>query len=1408
MIPSSPLKKEDFFQITNLQNKKDVFELKPSSDIFITRHSAKQFIVFICFFIVVMISSFLQTNVLNSSRSNEYVKNFYGQYTLNQYNLLSEIENTSKFLVKSLYFLNRNKLNLTNEISYIPITDLRIRVRKICYNNDINCENKAPFNTIANNTYLHNPEAKEFLKFISIFQANLTLEIYLKTIDQLIIENFFAGDTKEIKFDVSFYNPTTNMITYSELTYTISPIGVVTKIFNNFTFRYNYYQFSLDKFRAVCEVIFVFFYVFYFLADLITVYYQIKHSKIIIEKSYSNDRLGLPSEIKKNRCYLFLYQICHGVWKHFTKLGNLINLFSNIIGFFIILFWLLYINNSDIFSTLKNIDYKKLEQGKADIEYFHNFNRKLESQKELQNIGYYYLVGAFLFFQIMKLIFDFMRFFEIGNFYVFLIRNVFKKVILFLLFLFIFFATFAIFLKNIFGLSIGVLSDGYTAGLYLFQILLSNDSQIEAMWKAAPLITTFFYIIYFLLIVFILINVFLVITKNEFLTNDQVLQEARARKTPIKKNPFDYKLCIIAKLKILYRNFKLLLLKCFNRKKYDSWKKELEDFQEQIDKESNIFSEIDFNTEFKNFLSESNKSNKTETDVERFSRKKDKMKKFVIFIWRTLVMTITFVIFSVLIVYYFDSSTNFSVINNVRNKVALTPSPPEPSDFVYSNILEIKSRFQSLNFLENIFPSYFSKFIYIDDINSTTENNSINYAILNNVYLVNNLIRLTIRKRKFEPIPSLLTTLFPYSILPTFSRNAQKNDFENTTDVFIPQLNKTIHYIPEESYQNLGGYVIYEQPSNDSFNKLIVGLRESGFLDMGLNSIIVDFILVSFQEKGRFLKTNIYFEVDDSGKIETNVYVMSFFRNAKEGVYDVLILTTIALISIFYLLFFAKSLRDVFSRKHNYDTWYTLYIRNRLPSVLLYHREMKSAEILRKIKFIFNYRIMINFSFLLFGGGFLIAVGIYDLKIFFFEANAMIFNKSVKNFIYEQVFLTPNSNSDIISHYGSEMNKTSQIVITNAFVLFFATCTAFVLTAKIIFYYSKNENFNLIIQTLRLAFMDFLLILIIFLAILIAFVVCTYFSFGVQYSDFNSFDACYYNLLVPMVYFENLGVNYSGEDKVIFLMLVLPFFITFRLVWLNLIISILFKHFKLFHDKKIKIDDENKFKLSFKDFFYISLDLLRIMKKKHTININQRKNQEIILQTLEKVNVHLPFISMKNSVKNSDRLKNVNVWADVCSEEIKYEYDSRKFLKDKCDEIIKNIMNSADEFGEDANYLQLNQITFKRVPIEFELRKVFWEYFRIAHLYLHRYDYYLQHKIDEIMKIRKLKELKNELNKLHIEKKGSKKISKKDKNENEALENLTNKEIVLKLEENIKIIKQLKEEENYLNNLLFKTDTT
>lgn len=164
---------------------------------------------------------------------------------------------------------------------------------------------------------------------------------------------------------------------------------------------------------------------------------------------------------------------------------------------------------------------------------------------------------------------------------------------------------------------------------------------------------------------------------------------------------------------------------------------------------------------------------------------------------------------------------------------------------------------------------------------------------------------------------------------------------------------------------------------------------------------------------------------------------------------------------------------------------------------------------------------------------------------------------------------------------------------------------------------------------------------------------------------------------------------------------------------------------------------------------------------------------------------------MKNTLRVADKSTNINVWASLSAEEILFESEYRSILKDKCDEIIKNLMKMENDF-EDTTYFKLKKGSTARIPIEFELRKTYWEYFRVGHLYLSRYDSYFKMKIDDIIE-------KNKIEASLINQKDDKENEGKNF-EKEEEENL--KSLYREFEDKLLELKKLKEIEDELKKKL------
>ena len=86
------------------------------------------------------------------------------------------------------------------------------------------------------------------------------------------------------------------------------------------------------------------------------------------------------------------------------------------------------------------------------------------------------------------------------------------------------------------------------------------------------------------------------------------------------------------------------------------------------------------------------------------------------------------------------------------------------------------------------------------------------------------------------------------------------------------------------------------------------------------------------------------------------------------------------------------------------------------------------------------------------------------------------------------------------------------------------------------------------------------------------------------------------------------------------------------------------------------------------------------------------------------------------------------VWASICTEEIKNEIQTREFYKEKCNSIIKEYFNEICN-GDFSYFIVLNKDE-ERKCVEYQLRYTYWNYFRIANLHLLNYSQFFRAKIN------------------------------------------------------------------------------
>ena len=101
---------------------------------------------------------------------------------------------------------------------------------------------------------------------------------------------------------------------------------------------------------------------------------------------------------------------------------------------------------------------------------------------------------------------------------------------------------------------------------------------------------------------------------------------------------------------------------------------------------------------------------------------------------------------------------------------------------------------------------------------------------------------------------------------------------------------------------------------------------------------------------------------------------------------------------------------------------------------------------------------------------------------------------------------------------------------------------------------------------------------------------------------------------------------------------------------------------------------------------------------------------------------------MKETIRSSKYTMKVDIWASICSEEIKNEKEMREFYKEKCNIIIKDYFNEVTQG--DFSYFKDLANDENRKCVEYQLRFKYWNYFRVANLQLLNYSQFFKSKIN------------------------------------------------------------------------------
>lgn len=1263
--------------------------------------------------------------------------------------LFSMINLSSRTIIVDNSENNKNTFNIETPIKII--SDIRISQKRVQLVNVSSStyqyswsepiiDDKSSYGI--NSSYTYSEEANGFQLFIptlnSIIQADHEqVEKYSKLkMENIFIKNmFFDKRTYNIELDFGFANPNLEIIGYYNKKFKLAPNGEYEEMTYVKSFNFGMVSNNLSGFQIFMRILYVIIAFYFFMSALLQIYYSIKDVKCNGDNHIKVKRalyVRIIQKITINCKIIFI-----GCKKYFSNPYDLFNFFNLLLNIFTITNYINFVmNNSlkkkyDKFLSIYETNEGKLEmlnryidpflvKNSEIVKIFYSLNQcfytTVEDYDFLKKLNAF--IGIFIFFRLFTISLSFSQKFRA---FFLISMNILKNLISFFILFFFFFLNFAYLQKNFFCFNIPDYANIYTGAVYTFSNFLGASNHLNEFFTYSPVFTLIFQLLFNFVMIFCIQNLFIVIVKNKYYMMRDEMTNKKMDNQYGMENKFGIEIHPIYKLKMnilgLYESF----LKRFNMEKLKQILNEREECELKIKHDMEIYKNYNYDQSFSDVLELSKvfKDKDIDENIEIYQRsfRLEKVKA----IWSAIFIALCFFLFTFITTTILSNSKNFVITESLNNFIAVQKYSLPNKEF--NSVEKFSNINQLIYFFVNQFPSKFNQKKYTDP---NTLNQSSNFDIFNKYFLVHNKLRVTFRRKKILP-------KFFYDKKSLF-KNMTAKSFKTSSN-FDPNIEESaplkfngtrIEYNFEESFAGYGGYVFYVYPEGENnISDLFRRLYNEKIFGYDSNSILVDFLLVDLKNDVKFVWVMLDFRILDNGNIEKSLSYQPFNHLSLRNNESLTFFSFLLLIIFGYLYLFITYLIHLYRKNSAYNLWYQIYIKDHLGTSLVFVRERKKPEFLRKITYLFDFKNTILFFILISLGCFL---GIFlhrQYSVMKIQNESKIFERYLNEIMQENIY---NFASPSFRNLGIFFNDAYKIDMLFEPMVGTVAITNLFLTFLIL----KKLEFIEILKTLLSAFLDSIyelsFIILIFVAILFTFGFATYLVLGELVFGFSTFSQSIEKLLEVLFNFQYL--NFLTQDRYAFefFSLFLTYFIFEKFFFLNMFFAVIYFSFdeckKKGMNSKLKVSEIS---LSIKQFIGISIDLIC---GKSYVDHKHHAIEELFKTQNENI-----FEVMGQTIRVAANNTNINIWSSVCAEEITKEQYERNSLIDKCEEI--NLKYFLDKAGSSKTYKELKKNAFRK-SLEYEIRKRYWQHSFVGLRYLYQYEAFFDEKVkalnDELKK--------------------------------------------------------------------------
>ena len=1307
-----------------------------------------RFLIFSAFFFAIIFESLeiplsfdqnIQVHKLIHNKNEEIYKINYGNKLNERLNLtLNSMINLAKTAIIIDFAKNEIMFNIETPlkvISDIRILQKRVKLVNVSQSYQFSwsepiVDDKTSYGI--NSSYVYSEEKKGFQLFLPSLNTIIPMSpeqverISRSLMETIFLKNkFFDKQTYNVEIDFGFANPNAGVIGYYNKKFKLFPNGEYEEKTFIKSFNFIMVQDTLTTFQIVIRIFYVILAFYFFISALLQIYYSIKDVKYDADNNIKLKR-ALYVRIM-NKIAIDLKRIFIGCKKYFSNPYDLLNFLNLLLNIFTIIYYINFTFNNalklqyDKFLSLYETDKGKLDmhdrymnpnlENSEIIKIYYSLNDIFSAI--LENYDFFKKTNAFIciliFFRLFTISLSFSKKFRV--FFV-ISMNIFKDLLSFFILFFFIFLNFAYLQRNFFCFNIPDYTNMYTVAVYTFSNFLGASNHLNDFYSYSAVFTLAFQLLFNFVMIFCIQNLFIVIVKNKYYMMRDELSKKEIDHGYRMENKYGVEIHPIYKLKIkilvLYETF----LEKFNRDKLTLILNEREEYELKIKHDLEIYKTYNYDQSFSDVLELSRvfKDKDIDENIEIYQQS-FRLKK-VKAIWSAIFIGLGFFLFTFITTTILSNSKNFVITESI-NKLIATEKYILPN-MEFNSLKEVSNINELIYFFSNQFQLKFNQKKYTDP---NTLNQTSNFDIFNKYFLVQNKVRVTIRRKKilekfFYDKKALFKNMTANSFLTTSDYNP---DFEENAPF---QLNgKMIEYNFEESFDAHGGYVFYVSPKGENnISDLFKTLFQEKFFGYATNSILVDFLFVDLKNDVKFVWVMLNFKIKENGNVETKLIYEPFNHLSLTNKQDLTLLSFLVLIILCYLYIFIIYLTHIYRRNLAYNSWYQIYIKNHLGASLVYVRELKKPEFLRKLTYLFDFKNIILFFILIFLGCFL---GIFmhrQYMVIKIQNESKIFEKPINELIQENIFdfISPEFNN-----LGGFLNKVSTVTRLYETMVGTVAITNLFLTFMILKKLEFIENLQTILNAFLHSISELSFIILIFISILFIFGFATYLVLGEFVLGFSTFSRSVEKLLEVLFNFQYL--NFLTQDRYVFefLTLFLTYFIFEKFFFLNMFFAIIYFSFDECKKQAAKFKIKgSEISLSIKQFFMISIDIIC---GRSYLNHKHQPIEELFKTQNENI-----FETMGQTIRVAANNTNINIWSSVCAEEITKEQYERNSLIDKCEEI--NLKYFLEKAGSSKVYKDLNKNPFRK-SLEYEIRKRFWQHSFVGLRYLYKYEAFLDEKI-------------------------------------------------------------------------------